>query len=231
MSQVEVVENVIDITLEKDVPNIPNVRKLRQTQSSSFSEVYHKILQGEHRLLHSFRNLVDFDRPSKAEFMKLAMNGQRTRMQTLLSPENLNSVLQELPTCKPDLTLPDIGKLKMTWVGHSTMVFNVSASSSDGATKKNVAILTDPIFSLRAGGSQYVGVKRYKDVPFTIDDIPADIFIVLISHDHYDHLDLPTIQSIEKLSKKEVSVLYGATWIEILVDRHVWNSSWVECWC
>ena len=71
----------------------------------------------------------------------------------------------------------------MTWLGHSTVVV-----SMDG-----VFFMTDPIFSDRASPSQMVGPKRYRDVPCSVHDLPSTLDAVLISHNHYDHLDMSTV--------------------------------------
>lgn len=78
--------------------------------------------------------------------------------------------------------------LKTIWIGHSTVLINLEGQ----------IILTDPLFSNRASPSQIIGPKRYRHVPITIEDIPR-IDFVLISHNHYDHLDY---NSVEKLKEK-----------------------------
>ncbi|KAH8797310.1 beta-lactamase superfamily domain-containing protein [Flagelloscypha sp. PMI_526] len=67
-----------------------------------------------------------------------------------------------------------------------------SSSSSRGAN-----ILFDPVFSDRCSPSQYVGPKRYTPPPCEISEIP-EVDAVVISHDHYDHLDVHTIKTLAK---------------------------------
>ncbi|KAI0026472.1 beta-lactamase superfamily domain-containing protein, partial [Vararia minispora EC-137] len=76
-----------------------------------------------------------------------------------------------------------------TWLGHAS--FLVSLPTRTRPTR----ILCDPIFSARAGPTQYTGLTRRLPPPCTLDDLPHFDFVV-ISHNHYDHLDLPTQQSI-----------------------------------
>lgn len=78
-------------------------------------------------------------------------------------------------------------KLSATWVGHATVLIQI-----DG---KN--ILTDPIWSERCSPISFLGPKRYTPVGIKIDDLP-NIHIVLISHNHYDHMDIPTLKELEK---------------------------------
>ena len=80
--------------------------------------------------------------------------------------------------------------LNVTWLGHSTILLEI-----DGAR-----FLTDPIWSDRASPSQWVGPLRFHPPPLPLDDLP-EIHGILISHDHYDHLDMETIVT---LAKREV---------------------------
>lgn len=74
------------------------------------------------------------------------------------------------------------GELTVTWLGHASALVEL-----DG-----VRILTDPVFSRRCSPSQRIGPGRMHRSPVRVGDLP-DVDIVLISHDHYDHLDMPTI--------------------------------------
>ena len=79
------------------------------------------------------------------------------------------------------LTTPESG-LRITWVGHSSLLIEI-----DGKR-----ILTDPVWSQRASFSQSIGPIRFFDAPIALADLPS-LDAVLISHDHYDHLDKNTI--------------------------------------
>ncbi len=80
------------------------------------------------------------------------------------------------------------------WVGHSTVMIN----------HKGKTILTDPHFSERAGPFGVMGPKRITPPPFNIEDLPK-IDIILISHNHFDHLDK---QSIVNLVKRQPNVKF-----------------------
>lgn len=73
----------------------------------------------------------------------------------------------------------------ITWIGHSTMLVRM-----DGVT-----FLTDPIFSERASPVGFAGPKRLVPPGVPLQDLP-DIDFVLLSHDHYDHTDLPSVQAL-----------------------------------
>ncbi len=74
---------------------------------------------------------------------------------------------------------------RVVYINHATVLIQ-----TEGAT-----ILTDPIWSSRAGPVSWAGAKRIRAPGVKFDDLPK-IDIVLISHDHYDHLDIPTLQRI-----------------------------------
>ncbi len=79
--------------------------------------------------------------------------------------------------------------LHAAWLGHSTVVLKL-----DGFT-----ILTDPVFSGRIGlnlGPLTLGIKRLVDVAAPLFDLPP-IDLILLSHAHMDHFDLPSLRQLE----------------------------------
>ena len=82
-------------------------------------------------------------------------------------------------------TTPPQSGLRITWLGHSTTLIEL-----DGAR-----ILTDPMWSERASPTSLGGPKRFHPPPVPLEQLPA-VDAVLISHDHYDHMDMPTIQAL-----------------------------------
>ncbi len=84
---------------------------------------------------------------------------------------------------------PETG-LRATWLGHSTVLLEI-----DGKR-----VLTDPVWGERASPVSLVGPKRFQPVPVSIAELPP-LDAVVVSHDHYDHLDYP---SIRELAKSEV---------------------------
>ncbi|MEA3152538.1 MAG: hypothetical protein QOK44_127 [Betaproteobacteria bacterium] len=82
---------------------------------------------------------------------------------------------------------PPATGLRATWLGHSTVLIEI-----DG-----MRVLTDPVWGRRASPSQLAGPKRFQPVPVPLSAMPA-IDVVIVSHDHYDHLDYPTIRELTK---------------------------------
>lgn len=87
--------------------------------------------------------------------------------------------------------LQNNNSLNYTWFGHSTVLIKI-----DGKI-----ILTDPVFSKAASPVPFINKSFDYNDEYSVTDLP-DIDIVLISHDHYDHLDYKTIQKINSKTKK-----------------------------
>ena len=78
------------------------------------------------------------------------------------------------------------GDARVYRLGHSSVLIRL-----DGET-----VLTDPVFSERASPVQWAGPKRFHPLPFELSSLPQ-ITAVLISHDHYDHLDKASILALD----------------------------------
>jgi L-ascorbate metabolism protein UlaG (beta-lactamase superfamily) len=85
-----------------------------------------------------------------------------------------------------DFTSGDLNSFKYTRLGHSTILFQLAGKTW----------LTDPIFSKRASPVSWAGPKRFHPVPMNID-VLKNIEGVIISHDHYDHLDYKAVLEIK----------------------------------
>lgn len=94
-----------------------------------------------------------------------------------------------IPIQKPSL-YKDLNQqsLTITWLGHSSLLIQMQGMN----------ILSDPVFSLKTSPVSFIGKKRFSTLPMSIQDLPV-IDIVMISHDHYDHLDYHTIKAIDKI--------------------------------
>jgi L-ascorbate metabolism protein UlaG (beta-lactamase superfamily) len=93
-----------------------------------------------------------------------------------------------VPTAPVDpaqLATPAPGGLRVTWLGHSTLLLEV-----DG-----VRVLVDPVWGQRASPFTVLGPRRFYPPLVGLADLPP-LDAVLVSHDHYDHLDLPTVRGL-----------------------------------
>lgn len=77
--------------------------------------------------------------------------------------------------------------LRATWLGHSTVLLEI-----DG-----LRVLTDPVWGSRASPFPMLGPKRFQPVPVALRSLPP-LDLIVVSHDHYDHLDYPTIRELAK---------------------------------
>jgi L-ascorbate metabolism protein UlaG (beta-lactamase superfamily) len=92
-------------------------------------------------------------------------------------------------------TKPQSG-LRVTWLGHSTVLIEIEGRR----------VLTDPVWGPRASPSRIIGPKRFQPVPVPLRAL-QDVDLVIISHDHYDHLDYPTIRRLVNSSVPFVTSL------------------------
>ena len=74
----------------------------------------------------------------------------------------------------------------VTFIGHSTLLIQTRFGN----------IVTDPVYSERASPVSFAGPRRARKPAVLFDDLPT-IAVVLLSHNHYDHCDLPTLRAIE----------------------------------
>ncbi len=89
-----------------------------------------------------------------------------------------------LPGPPPVARAPE-GSLYVTPVGHATFLIQL-----DG-----VNILTDPMWSERCSPVSWMGPKRYSKPGIRFEDLPP-VDVVLVSHNHYDHFDIPTLKGL-----------------------------------
>jgi L-ascorbate metabolism protein UlaG (beta-lactamase superfamily) len=94
------------------------------------------------------------------------------------------------------LSAPPADGVRVAWLGHATVLAEVEGKR----------FLFDPVWSERVSPSSVVGPKRLHPVPWRIDELPA-IDAVVISHDHYDHLDMMTIRRLAAHQPKTVFVV------------------------
>ncbi|NUO20153.1 MBL fold metallo-hydrolase [bacterium] len=111
----------------------------------------------------------------------------------------------------------DSNGVRIVWIGHSTVLIEM-----DG-----FRILTDPVFSKRCSPTSLMGPVRFHEVNIP-DDLLRTLDVVLISHDHFDHLDMPTIEKLAELDVPFVVPLGVGAHLEswgvptTRIREHVW---------
>lgn len=137
----------------------------------------------------------------------------------------------EDPPQPPPVVGTQNGELRITYINHATVLVQM-----DG-----VNILTDPFWSNRAGPFPWLGAKRVRSPGVRIEDLP-NIDVILISHDHYDHLDFATLKRLIKLHdplifaglglKKRLKDLEGVKVVELdWWQKHLLGAKKLEIVC
>lgn len=143
-----------------------------------------KIIKSPQYKNGKFKNNVEWKQPTVKEYLGT--------MWDFLFSGNHRTPLDTLPRQQVDLSIfssDGDNQLSATWFGHSSLLINI-----DG-----YKILTDPVFEKKVS---FFGPTRFNgDIPLDIEKLP-EIDLVLISHNHYDHLNKFSIQYLNKRTKK-----------------------------
>ncbi|RNL74368.1 MBL fold metallo-hydrolase [Streptomyces sp. I6] len=116
---------------------------------------------------------------SMLEFAKVYFRKESRRRRAPAAPIPLHA------TTSADLARLPASGLRLTWMGHSSVLAEI-----DGKR-----VLFDPVWGRRCSPFAFAGPKRLHPAPLPLATLgPVDV--VVISHDHYDHLDLPTIRAL-----------------------------------
>lgn len=103
-----------------------------------------------------------------------------------------------IPLASPNIYRGDASRLAVSWFGHSTALLEI-----DG-----YRVLTDPVWSDRCSPSDVVGPQRLHPPPVQLAALPA-VDAVVISHDHYDHLDIDTVVALVGMQRAPFLVPLG----------------------
>jgi L-ascorbate metabolism protein UlaG (beta-lactamase superfamily) len=129
---------------------------------------------------------------------------------TMLSPGQAPKLLRELlfgkqkrkpslaiPVTRPDFGAP-AGELDAVWLGHATTLVEIEGRR----------VLLDPVWSERCSPASFAGPRRMHPMPLPIDALPA-LDAIVISHDHYDHLDLASVRVLTRSQQAPFLVPLG----------------------
>jgi L-ascorbate metabolism protein UlaG (beta-lactamase superfamily) len=103
--------------------------------------------------------------------------------------------IEDIPQPAPPSTING-NKIRVTYINQATVLIQTNG----------INILTDPIFSRKAGPVSWLGTERIRKPGVAFDSLPQ-IDYILISHNHYDHLDIPSLKILAR--KHNSTVLTG----------------------
>ncbi|HSP14048.1 MAG TPA: MBL fold metallo-hydrolase [Thermoanaerobaculia bacterium] len=139
---------------------------------------------------------------SERSFLKWQMNRERGVWARVDAP----------PGPRPPARVDD---LRVTFVNHATLLIQI-----DGLN-----ILTDPIWSERCSPVSFAGPKRHRPPGIRFDDLPK-IDIVLVSHNHYDHLDVPTLRALQSRFHPRIFTPLGNSALMARYGIHAEDLDW-----
>lgn len=139
--------------------------------------------------------------------------------------EKICSAKGVMPEGELPVQTPSFGKavsedeIQVTWFGHSSLLLQMHGKN----------ILIDPVFSERSSPVSFVGSKRFSRVPVTVEDLP-EIDLLVISHDHYDHLDYNVIRELDDKVKQYIVPLGVENHLERwhISEDKIRNMAWWE---
>jgi N-acyl-phosphatidylethanolamine-hydrolysing phospholipase D len=146
-----------------------------------------------------------------------AWQWERLRAGVPKPPENN----YQFPVVKPDLAWLKANKSEVTatWVGHATVLVQMAGLN----------ILTDPHFTDRASPVGFVGPKRFVPPGIALQDLPH-IDAVVISHNHYDHLDEKTVLRLSSQPGGSPRFYVGLGLKKWLNEREITNVAEMDWW-
>ncbi len=170
-----------------------------------------------HHTLDGFRNIYQYPEHGFADFLRWKL-GRVPDEQPAIPPAQIIPYVPDIVA--PDyrrIDHPDPAKIQVTWIGHSTFLIQV----------EGINILTDPIFNSRSSPLG-IGFARRSPPGIPFDRLPP-IHAVLISHNHYDHLDLFTVKKLGNSPKYFIPLKLGQWFLDQKITNYVemdwWDSS------
>ncbi|MFC4495987.1 MBL fold metallo-hydrolase [Streptomyces ovatisporus] len=133
---------------------------------------------------HYDKEAAQFRNPVTASIRPRPTRGRGALLRALLRNEGRRPG-SAVPLTRPDLGSPPESGLRLTWLGHSTVLAEL-----DGRR-----VLFDPVWGMRCSPFSFAGPRRLHPAPVPLSAL-GRLDAVVVSHDHYDHLDMPTIREL-----------------------------------
>lgn len=133
-----------------------------------------------------------------ASTINLDREQQQLLLRELLGSRDTGKPARPVPVVEPAAVDDEPPALAVSWFGHSSALIDI-----DG-----YRVLTDPVWSRRCSPSRRAGPQRLHEVPAPLEALPS-VDAVLISHDHYDHLDIETIVGLARTQRAPFVVPLG----------------------
>jgi len=168
-----------------------------------------------HHVAGGYRNLQQHPDHGFFDFLRWRFGGG-PKDPSVVPPGGLPEFVP--PIVAPDLNSinhPDPDSIQVTWIGHASFLIQVHGLN----------ILTDPMFSERASPVSFAGPKRLAPPGVALKDLPK-IDAVIISHNHYDHLDSETVKALGNAPRYSVPLGF-APWFE---KRGITNVQELDWW-
>ena len=172
-----------------------------------------------HHTNRGFRNLHNYHKAESPGFLDLLKWRWERRSKEIPPADSYN-----FPVANNDPGFLRSNKTEktFTWIGHATALLQVEGKN----------ILTDPQFSERASPVQWAGPRRVVPPGLPLDQLPH-IDAVVISHDHYDSLDTPSIERLLRRKRGNETTFFVPlglkSWFEDLGARRVVEMDWWDC--
>ncbi|CAF1198695.1 unnamed protein product [Rotaria sordida] len=137
-------------------------------------------------------------------------------------PANIEELNKLLPVIKhePHEIVKMSPGLRFIWIGHATCLVQID----------DFIFLTDPVFSDQCGITPKIGPKRFRPPALTINDLPDRLEAIVISHNHYDHLDQPSVKSLNERYGNQLTWFCGQGGRQWFLDIHIENVIELDWW-
>lgn len=123
----------------------------------------------------------------------------------------------DLPPAAPPPRRVTGRSVRVTFINHATVLIQMDSLN----------IITDPVYSDRVGPEPWIGQHRYRPPGVRFEDLPP-IDVILLSHDHYDHFDVPTLQRLARAFHPRIITGLGNE--ELLRSAGIAGSQEIDWW-